>query len=107
VRHFAFVAASLAGLHLLLMFSLGLMFITTDWRVFECFDGTEPACDEPARDTGLAAIDAIVWLLGGLAVAATLAALVLAFRLRRVADLAPVLVLSAASVAFAQAPWWL
>jgi hypothetical protein len=105
-RYVSFVVASLCGLHLLAILSIGLMWVTTDWRVLECFDGTEPGCDEPAPDVGLSAVRASTWLLSSVAVMATVGAFVLALRVRRVAQVVPVLLLCATSAVIAQALWW-
>jgi hypothetical protein len=105
-RYASVVVSSLCGLHLLAILSFGLMWVTTDWRVLECFDGTEPGCDEPAPDTGLSAVRGSSWLLGSVAVIATVGAFVLALRVRRVAHVVPVLLLCTTSAAIAQALWW-
>ena len=104
-RYLSSVVASLSGLHLVLIFAFGLMLISTDWRALECFDGTEPACDEPVRDTGLSAVTAGGWLLGALGVTATLSAIVLALRVRRPAQVVPVLLLCVVSVGIGQILW--
>jgi hypothetical protein len=102
----SFVVASLTGLHLLVLLGIGYMLVTTDWRVLECFDGTEPGCSKPAPDTGLSAVHAGYWLLTFVAVMATLGAFVLALRVRRVAHVVPVLLLCATSAVIVQALWW-
>jgi hypothetical protein len=107
VRYASYVVASLSGLHLAMFGFLGYLVVTTDWRLLDCFDGTEPGCDEPAPDAGLSAVPASGWLLVSLAVIATCAAFVLALRVRSVAHAVPVVLLSAMSVAIAQALWWL
>jgi hypothetical protein len=105
--HYAsFVVAALTGLHLVVLLGLGYLLVTTDWRLLACFDGTEPGCDEPAPDSGLSAVSGGQWLLTVVAVVATLGALVLALRVRRVAHVAPVLLLCATSAGIAQALWW-
>jgi hypothetical protein len=106
-HYVSFVVASLSGLHLAVILFLGYLVVTTDWRLLECFDGTEPGCDEPAPDAGLSAVRASDWLLGSVAVMATVGAFVLAFRVLRVAPAVLVVLLSATSVVMAQALWWL
>jgi hypothetical protein len=106
-RYISFVAASLSILHLLAVLGAGYLWVTTDWRVMECFDGTEVACSEPARDVGLSAVQAASWLLASVAFTAAIGAFVLALRLRRVAQVAPVLLLCATSAVAAEALWWL
>jgi hypothetical protein len=105
-HHVSFVAASLSVLHLLAVLGLGSLWVTTDWRVLECFDGTEPGCDEPAPDAGLSAVRASSWLLATVAVGAALGAFVLALRVRRILQTVPVLLLCATSAVVAQALWW-
>ena len=56
-------------------------------------------------EAGLAAVQASSWLLGFIAIAASVAAIVLALRLRRVAHAVPVLALCVTSVAIAQVLW--
>jgi hypothetical protein len=96
-------AALLSVLHLLAVLAVGAWWVTADWSALECFDGTEPECGEP--DPGLSDIRASSWALAWVALMAALGALVLALRLRRVAYVAPVLVLCAASAVVAQVLW--
>jgi hypothetical protein len=104
-HYVSFVVVSLTGLHLLVMLGIGYMLVTTDWRALECFDG-EPRCGSRAPESGLSAVRAGYWLLTSVAITATLAAFVLALRVRRVAHVVPVLLLCATSAAIAQALWW-
>ena len=105
-HYVAYVAGSLTVLHLLAVLGLAYLWLSTDWRARECFDGTERACDEPAREAGLSAVQAGGWLLGVIAVVTAVGAFVLALRVRRVAQLARVLLLCATSAIVAQALWW-
>jgi len=102
--YLAFVAASLSALHLVGVLGLGAMWVTTDWSALECFDGTEPACSEPS-EAGLSEVRASSWVLASVATMAVFGALVLAFRLRRAVQLAPVLALCATSAVLAQVLW--
>jgi hypothetical protein len=106
-RYVSFVGASLSLLHLLLFLWIAYMLVTTDWRLLDCFDGTEPGCDEPAPAAGLSAVGASSWLLGSVAAVAACGAFVLALRVRRVAHAVPVLLLCVVSVVIAQALWLL
>jgi hypothetical protein len=100
------LAAAVSGLYLLAVLGFGYVWMSTDWGAMACFDGDEPGCTASARsDTGLSAIQGSSWLLGSVAVVAALTALVLALRLRRVAHVAPVLLLSVTSVVVAQVLW--
>jgi hypothetical protein len=95
--------SSLSGVYLLIVLGFGVAWVTMDWSALTCFDGNEPACTDPSEaDAGLAAVQASSWVLGAVAVAATLGAIVLARRLRRVAHVVPVLALCATSVAVTQ-----
>jgi hypothetical protein len=105
-RVVALVAASISGLYLLAVLGLGYVWLTTDWSALACFDGDEPACNEPVQGAaGLSAVQASSWLLGSIAIVATLGALGLALRLRRLAHVVLVLLLCATSAIIAQALW--
>jgi hypothetical protein len=99
------VAASITVVYVLLVLATGYVFVTTDWRVFECFDGTEPACDKPARPYGLSTVRTSSWILGSVATVAALSAFVWSFWLRRPAHAAPALSLCAGATVIASALW--
>jgi hypothetical protein len=104
LRVVAFLTASVSGLYLLAVLGSGYVWLTTDWGALACFDGDEPACNQPVQgEAGLSAVQARSWLLASAAIFATLGALVLALRLRRLVLLAPVLLLCATSASIATA----
>jgi hypothetical protein len=105
-RVMALLVASISGLCVLAVLSWGYVGVTTDWSELECFWGTEPECRESARGAaGLSSVRASSWILGSSAIVATFGAFVAAFRLRRVAHLAPVLMLCTTSMVIAYALW--
>ena len=93
-------ASSISGLYLLAVLGFGAWWVTQDWSALTC-------CEEPAQaDTaGLAAVQASSWMLGAVAVVATLGAIVLALRMRRAAYVFPVLALCVTSVVVGQVLW--
>ena len=105
-RFVAVVVSSISGLFLLGVLGFGAHWVTMDWSALECFDEGEPSCTDPAQaDTGLAAVQASSWILGAVAIMATLGAIVLALRMRRVAYVVPVLALCVTSAIIAQVLW--
>jgi hypothetical protein len=100
----ALAVSSVSGLYLLAVLGLGTIWVTMDWSALDCFDGDEPACTNPA-DTGLDTVQASSWVFGGLAIMATVGAILLALRMRRVAQVVPVLALCLSSAAIAQVLW--
>ena len=101
-RLVAVSASCLSGLYLLMVLGFGAHWVTMDW----CFDGGDPGCADPAQaDSGLAAVQASSWILGSVAIIATIGAIVLALRLRRVAYVVPVLALCVTSVIITQLLW--
>ena len=104
-RLVALMVSSLSGLALLLVLGLGAWWVTMDWSAV-CFDAYDPGCAEPAPgETGLAAVRVSSWLLGSVAVTATAGAIVLAYRMRRVAYVVPVMALCATSAIIGQVLW--
>ena len=101
-RVVALVASSVSGLMLLLVLGFGAWWVTVDWSAF-CFDGDDAACTE--GDAGLAAVQASSWILGAAAIVATLGAIVLARRVRRVVHVVPVLALCVTSALIGQILW--
>jgi hypothetical protein len=105
-RLVAVVASSISGLYLLMVLGLGAAWVTMDWSALACFDGDESACANPSQaDAGLAAVQASSWILGSIALMATLGAIVLTLRLRRVAHVVPVLALCVTSAIVTQVLW--
>jgi hypothetical protein len=101
-RLVAVSASSLSGLYLLMVLGLGAQWVTMDW----CVDGDDPGCADPAQDdSGLAAVQASSWILGSVAILATLGAIVLALRLRRVAHVVLVLALCVTSAVIMRLLW--
>lgn len=104
-RFASLVAASITVVYVLAVLAGGYVVVTTDWRVFECFDGTEPACDEPARPYGLSTVRTSSWILGSVATVAALSAFAWSFLLRRPAHVAPALLLCAGAAGIASVLW--
>jgi hypothetical protein len=104
-RPVALAASWICGLYLLAVLGFGAWWVSTSGEL-ACFGDDPASCPAPDEAyVGLGVIQASSWVLGAVALAAAVGAIVLALRLRRAAQVVPVLALCAASVVIAQVLW--
>lgn len=94
-RMLGLLASAFAGIILVGVLALGVLALTLDWDALSCFDGGEPACADSAANAGLGAVQATSWLIAVAACAAVVVSAVMSWRMRRPAQLVPVLALCA------------